>query len=382
VTGKTDNLCHLVFRVRTIRATTKVSTAKCDLNTYTLFLLAESKYPGCTRLADIMEDLSHDSVNRFLLRERYEPRDLFDEVKPYINLVGGTLSGDDTVIDKPHSNVNLTELIGYVYSGRHHRTVKGIQLITLYYTDLSLKSVPINYRIYNKQEGKTKNDYLRDMITEVIDWGLQPQSITTDAWYSSNKNLKFFKNKELEFLTGIAKNREMRHRGVSPWSLSRRCSVDGKNFTQVQNLEIPETGLVVYLKKFGQVKVFRRSFKNETSRYYIMFVPDKDELFLISIAEFQELHSIHWGIECYHRAIKQVCGIDLFMVRTSEAIKTHFFSAIRAFTQLELMRTEELIENWYEVQRNLSLQVARDFILENLERKMGLKAYSQTSVNA
>ncbi|MHC5726958.1 MAG: hypothetical protein ACYTXY_23035, partial [Nostoc sp.] len=97
----------------------------------------------------------------------------------------------------------------------------------------------------------------------------------------------------------------------------------------------------------------------------------------------KELHSIHWGIECYHRAIKQVCGIELFMVsqcvgrvprleatgepvrvRTSEAIKTHFFSAIRAFTQLELMRTEELIENWYEVQRNLSIQVARDFILE------------------
>ena len=60
------------------------------------------------------------------------------------------------------------------------------------------------------------------------------------------------------------------------------------------------------------------------------------------------LHSIHWRIECYHRAIKQVCGIERFMVRTSEAIRTHFFSAIRAFTQLELMRTEELIENWYE----------------------------------
>lgn len=64
--------------------------------------MAESKYPGCTRLADIMEDLSHDSVNRFLLRERYELKDLFDEVKVYINLVGGTLSVEDTVIDKPH----------------------------------------------------------------------------------------------------------------------------------------------------------------------------------------------------------------------------------------------------------------------------------------
>ncbi|AUB43529.1 IS4 transposase (plasmid) [Nostoc flagelliforme CCNUN1] len=29
-----------------------------------------------------------------MLRERYEPRDLFDEVKPYINLVDGTLSAE------------------------------------------------------------------------------------------------------------------------------------------------------------------------------------------------------------------------------------------------------------------------------------------------
>ena len=69
-------------------------------------------------------------------------------------------------------------------------------------------------------------------------------------------------------------------------------------------------------------------------------------------------------------------------MRTSEAIKTHFFSAIRAFTQLELMRTEELIENWYEVQRNLSLQVARDFILEHLEQKVGLNPHNQIPVNA
>ncbi|BAZ48622.1 transposase IS701 family protein [Nostoc sp. NIES-4103] len=38
------------------------------------------------------------------------------------------------------------------------------------------------------------------------------------------------------------------------------------------------------------------------------------------------------------------------------------------------MRSEELIENWYEIQRNLSLQVARDFILEHLTQKLGLTA--------
>lgn len=70
------------------------------------------------------------------------------------------------------------------------------------------------------------------------------------------------------------------------------------------------------------------------------------------------------------------------MVRTTEAIRNHFFSAIRAFTQLELMRSEELIENWYELQINLSLQVARDFILEYLKQKVGLNTHSQFSVNA
>ena len=82
----------------------------------------------------------------------------------------------------------------------------------------------------------------------------------------------------------------------------------------------------MYLKNFGQVKVFRKSFKNETSRYYIMYVPEKDALLSISKADFEELHSIHWGIECYHRAIKQVCGIGKFMVSqcVGEAVRCVF----------------------------------------------------------
>lgn len=157
---------------------------------------------------------------------------------------------------------------------------------------------------------------------------------------------------------------------------NRKVSINGRDSIQVQHLEIPDGGLVVHLKNFGQVKVFRRNFKNEENRYYIMFLAEEDRLIQISRSEFQALHSIHWGVECYHRAIKQVCGIERFMVRTTEAIRTHFFSAIRAFTQLELMRAEEKIENWYEVQRKLSLQVARDFILEYLKQKVGLNAHS------
>ena len=48
---------------------------------------------------------------------------------------------------------------------------------------------------------------------------------------------------------------------------NRKVSLNGLEYTQVKNLEIPDTGLAVNLKKFGRVKVFRRNFKNETERY-------------------------------------------------------------------------------------------------------------------
>lgn len=124
---------------------------------------------------------------------------------------------------------------------------------------------------------------------EVLDWGLTPWMVTGDAWYSSRDNLSFLKNKELGFLMGVAKN--------------RKVSINGGKYTQVQNLRVPDDGLVVHLKKFGGVKVFRRTFKNEVYRYYIMYLPSQDATEQISRAEFKELHSTHWGIECYHRAL-------------------------------------------------------------------------------
>jgi hypothetical protein len=71
---------------------------------YTLFLLSELKHGGCYRLAEILENVSHDSVNRLLLRERYEPKDLFYTVKKIINIIGGILSVDDTVVEELYSD--------------------------------------------------------------------------------------------------------------------------------------------------------------------------------------------------------------------------------------------------------------------------------------
>lgn len=319
--------------------------------------MAEPKHGGCCRLAEILPLVSHDSVNRFLTRERYEPRDLFEIAKPSLKMEGGILSIDDTVIEKLYSNPKYAELIGYFWSGKYHKAIKGVNLITLYYTDKEGNSQPVNYRIYDKSEEKTKNDYFREMVTEVISWGIKPRIVTGDSWYSGVENLKFLRNQKLGFLFGVEKNRTVSNQ-------------PGK-YSQVSILEIPAEGLMTHLKEFGFVKLYRKDFKQEDSRHYILYLPDEQELKAIERSEFIEIHDTHWGIECFHRAIKQVCGICRFMVRDTQAIKTHIFCSLHAFVRLEQMRIAKTISNWYELQRNLFTSVIRDYIIDNLSVAVG-----------
>ncbi len=340
-----------------MREKSKPSTAKCNRSLYILFLLAEPKYVSCVRLSEVMKNLSHDSVNRFLLRESYIPEDLLEFVKGELILEGGIVSVDDSVLDKPDSNPQKNQLIDYFWSGKHKKSVKGINLITLYYTDITGSSYPINFRLYDKREGKTKNDYFRQMVKEVQAWGIKLAWGTGDSWYSSVENLKFLRNEKVGFLVAIANN--------------RRVSQQKGQYLQIQELNIPKSGLMVYLKEFGWVKVFCQNFKNEV-RHYIMYQPEKDELRQINRQQFRTIHDNHWQIETFHRVIKQVCNIERFQVRTESGVRTHLFCALQAFSQLQTMRVEGLIDNLYQVSRQLFVPVIRQFIINNLPQAVAL----------
>jgi hypothetical protein len=54
----------------------QTSTAKCTLEHYTAFLLAEPQNAGCVRLAKVAGGaFAHDAANRFLNREVFSGRD-------------------------------------------------------------------------------------------------------------------------------------------------------------------------------------------------------------------------------------------------------------------------------------------------------------------
>ena len=162
---------------------------------------------------------------------------------------------------------------------------------------------------------------------------------------------------------------------------NRRVSQQKGQFLQIQEFDIRESGLMVYLQEFGWVKVFCQSFNNSIGyagatpaslsfknevRYYIMYQPEEDELREINRQRFRTIHDTHWQIESFHRVIKQVCNVERFQVRTESGIRTHLFCALQAFSQLQTMRIEGLIDNLYQVSRQLFVPVIRQFITENL----------------
>jgi hypothetical protein len=136
------------------------------IEAYMSYLLSSPKGSSCVQAAEVLE-VSHDEVNRFLLQGRYTGKDLYEKAVVHLVIAGGTLTVDDSVLDKPYSELE-TELITHLYSGKHHRVVRGIGLITLLYTDIKGISLPVNFRVYDKSSGKTEPDiqlYRFRMIT-------------------------------------------------------------------------------------------------------------------------------------------------------------------------------------------------------------------------
>jgi hypothetical protein len=82
-----------------------------------------------TNLADHLEQVSHDRINRYLKQEKLTPRLLWENVLPHLQTsVDGYLVFDDTVLDKRYAQ--KIELVRRMYSGTEHRVIRGIGVVT------------------------------------------------------------------------------------------------------------------------------------------------------------------------------------------------------------------------------------------------------------
>ncbi len=125
---------------------------------YCQYLLSSQINYTVTNLADHLEQISHDQINRYLKNDLLTPRLLWDNVKDIIEVSDSAyLVFDDTVLDKRYATE--IETSKGQYSGNQHGVIQGIGLINCIYVNHEVgKFWVVDYRIYDpEREKENKN---------------------------------------------------------------------------------------------------------------------------------------------------------------------------------------------------------------------------------
>jgi hypothetical protein len=136
---------------------------------YCQYLLSSPINYTVTNLADHLEGISHDRINRYLRGERLTPRLLWDNVQNLIQpSENAYLLFDDTVLDKRFATV--IELSRRQYSGNEHRVIRGIGVIScVYVNEVTGQFWVIDYRLYDPDgDGQSKLDHVAQMLNGVV----------------------------------------------------------------------------------------------------------------------------------------------------------------------------------------------------------------------
>jgi hypothetical protein len=326
---------------------------KCDELDYINFLIAAQKVFSNTEAAKChpaadSDGPAHDAYTRLLHRCQSDAAALWQEVKPCVSLVGGILVVDDSTLDKFYAR--RIQLVTRHWSGKHHRVVQGINLVSLLWTD-GEAHLPCDFRVYDKPHDQlSKNDHFQAMLTTADERGFQPRLVGFDSWYASLKNLKLVRTFEWHWLTQLKAN--------------RLVDLEGTGNRSIREVLIPSHGLIVHLKGYGLIKVFKVAAPDGGIEYWAT----SDLTMTLEQCADNALHL--WRIEEYHRGLKQFCGIERAQHRSAKAQRNHIGLALRAFLRLEVHRLRTGV-SWFAAKIAIVREAVRAYLAQPL--------YTQTS---
>lgn len=320
---------------------------KCNDEDYINFLVATPRVCSGTEAARVQPEQSdppaHDAFTRLLQRLEPDPETLWHEATKQVTLTGGVLVLDDSTLDKPYAK--KIELVVRHWSGKHHRVVSGINLITLLWTEGD-RHVPCDYRLFAKaQDALTKNDHFCHMLATAHERGFQPACVVFDSWYASLPNLKKIRSFAWIWLTRLKENRQ-----VNP---------ERQGLRAISSVEIGEEGRVVWLEGYGLIRVFKIVITDDDIEYWATNDLQMSALGRVKFAGYA------WTIEHYHRGIKQFCGVERAQVRSARAQRNHIGLALRAFLRLEIHCYQKGI-SWFEAKTSIIRAAVRAYLAKPL----------------
>jgi hypothetical protein len=294
---------------------------------YCQYLLGSQINYTITNLAEHLQTVSHDSINRYLKRDKLTPSLLWKTVKKLMTLdEQGYIIFDDTVLDKRYSS--KIELVRRQYSGNAKKVIKGIGVVNCIYVNPKTGEFwIIDYRIYDKDgDGKSKLEHLEDMLNNVVYHKKIPfKTVLMDSWYASKKVILLIERLNKIYYCPLKKNRLVDDSGGI------------NSYINIEKLEWNEEelkhGKQVKINKFPnnhKVKLFRVPISTNRTDYVI--TNDRTQ----SSTNAVRLEcGIRWKIEEFHREEKQLTGIESCQCRKARIQRNHINCAIVVWLRLK-----------------------------------------------
>ncbi|CAA9568563.1 Mobile element protein [uncultured Synechococcales cyanobacterium] len=294
---------------------------------YCQYLLSSPINYTVTNLADHLEGITHDHINRYLCGEKLTPRLLWDNVKSLLcPSANAYLLFDDTVLDKRHST--SIELTRRQYSGNEHRVLRGIGLVSCVYVNGETGQFwVIDYRLYDPDgDGQSKLDHVSDMLKGVVYSKQLPLStVLMDSWYATQKLMAEIDQLEKLYYCPLKTNRRVDDSGGSTPYV--RVSELVWHDAQLQQ------GKLIKIRGFPKdkkVKLFRVIVS--TSRTEFVATNDLSQA---STSAVQDVYGIRWKIEEFHRELKQLTGAEACQCRKARIQRNHIACALLVWSRLK-----------------------------------------------
>lgn len=286
----------------------------CSKELYCTFLKVTSQRYSAVSLSEVAPtNLSHDSISRWLVETKTQPKDIWEAAQKEIVGKSGVLIADDTVISKSRSQ--KMELVHQQYSGDEHGLVEGIGVLNFLWVGEGGQVCPADFRIWEPAEdGKTKNNHFREMIGVAKKRGVTPEAVLADSWYSSLDNLKCIRDVGWNWVMRLKKNR----------TVNRNERLD--------EVEIANEGTRLHLRGYGWIMVYRFVDTDGHTMYVGSSFDNK------TAQEIQAFVQKRWAIEVFHRELKQTCGLGRCQARTSRAQRNHIALSILAWIKQTMVR--------------------------------------------
>lgn len=318
------------------------------LDIYSDYLLYSNAQTTATGLSEVLDgEISHDKITRFLSSEYFDEKALWKKSKKLIRAFeenDGCLIFDDAIIEKQYMDEN--EIICWHYDSKEGRAVKGINLLSAFYSSEKagrIVRLPIGYRIIAKSEEyideksgqtkrrspETKNEMMQEMIKRQIQNQVEFRYILADSWYSSAENMRFIEKKKKKFIFELKNNRKI------------ALGVKERNagaFERVDQAAIPEVEPVrVWIKDLEfSVLIFKQVFKNKDGTQGERYLVSND--YTLTDEQFKTLYKKRWGVEEYHKSLKQNASIGSSPAHTERTQSNHIFASLYAYVKLEKLK--------------------------------------------